>query len=182
MKAAKAIPKSWFRSSATVALARELIGHTLCRRMPDGRIRRLPITETEAYDGPEDLACHAHTNRRTKRTEVMFARGGLTYVYLCYGVHWLLNIVTGPENYPAAVLIRGAGPHDGPGKLTKALAITGDQNRQPLSRANGLWLERPADLPNERDILATPRIGIDYAGPHWSQVPYRFVIRVKPKV
>lgn len=71
--------------------------------MPDGSIRRLLINETEAYDGPEDLACHAHSNRRTKRTAVMFERGGISYIYLCYGIHWLLNIVTGSVDYPAAV-------------------------------------------------------------------------------
>ena len=176
MSKRKQLPRKRFQGG-TVTLARELIGCQLCRRMPDGSVRRLVITETEAYDGPEDLACHAHTNRKTKRNAVMFERGGICYVYLCYGIHWLLNLVTGPPDYPAAVLIRGAGSFNGPGKLTKGLAIDGANNRQPLTRKAGLWIEEPAEpLPPKIAVRATPRIGIDYAGPYWSQVPYRFLL------
>lgn len=178
MKAGNPVPLKWFASGDTVALAHEMIGFTLCRQMDDGIVKRLMINETEAYNGPEDLACHAHTNRRTKRTAVMFERGGLSYIYLCYGIHWLLNIVTGPIDYPAAVLIRGAGPYDGPGKLTKAIRLDGSSNQKALKRENGLWLEKPGGPKIENsDILRTPRIGIDYAGPYWSQVEYRFVLR-----
>ncbi len=175
--AGRALPRRWFVRD-TLEVARDLIGCTLCRRLPDGRILRLPIHETEAYDGPEDLACHAHTNRKTKRNAVMFERGGLSYIYLCYGVHWLFNIVTGPRDYPAAVLLRGAGPFDGPGKLTKGIGLSGADDRQPIGRPSGLWVEHPGGraVP-EAEIQRTPRIGIDYAGPHWSQVPYRFLRR-----
>lgn len=170
------LPRSWFERD-TPTLARELIGCQLCRRMPDGSICRWMIHETEAYDGPDDLASHARGNRKTKRNAVMFEPGGLSYVYLCYGIHWLLNFVSGPDNYPAAVLIRGAGPCDGPGKLTKALAIDGTVNHLELTPANGLWVEAPQQaLPDDSKILATPRIGVDYAGPHWSKVPYRFIL------
>ena len=108
----------------------------------------------------------------------MFERGGLSYIYLCYGVHWLLNLVTGPIDYPAAVLIRGAGVYDGPGKLTKAIALTGAENQQSLNRKHGLWVE-DSGLPSvpEGEIERTPRIGIGYAGPYWSQVPYRFLLK-----
>ena len=183
IKAGKPIARKWYERDNTVALAREMIGLTLCRRMPDGSINRLMIHETEAYDGPEDRACHAHGNRRTKRTAVMFERGGLSYIYLCYGIHWLLNIVTGPAEYPAAVLIRGAGAYDGPGKLTRATALDGELNQKALNRTNGLWLEDPGTRPfKNSDIVATPRIGIDYAGPQWSMVEYRFVLNENQNV
>ncbi len=177
IQAGKPLPGKWYQRD-TLEVARGLIGLSLCRRLPDGGILRLRIHETEAYDGPEDLACHAHTNRRTKRNAIMFERGGVSYLYLCYGIHWLLNIVTGPREYPAAVLIRGAGAFDGPGKLTKAISLNGSNNERPLNRANGLWLEDPGG-PGvlDEDIVTTPRIGIDYAGSYWSQVPYRFLLK-----
>ena len=181
MKAGNPVPRRWFQGD-TLFIARKLIGMTLCRRLENGSISRLLINETEAYDGPEDLACHAHTNRRTKRTSVMFERGGVSYIYLCYGIHWLMNIVTGPSEYPAAVLIRGAGPYDGPGKLTKALKLDGNHNHKSLTRSNDIWIEEPAESQvRNSEIQATPRIGIDYAGPYWSQVEYRFVAKRSPK-
>ena len=137
------------------------------------RTVRWQITETEAYDGPDDKACHAHKGR-TGRTEVMFGPAGIWYVYLCYGVHWMLNIVTGPEDYPAAVLIRGAGSLYGPGRLTRALAISGELNRQPASLATGLWIEH-GDPVEAQAVLTAPRVGVDYSGPDWSQRHYRFI-------
>lgn len=173
-------PSFQFESPDTVGIARALLGQFLCVRDPKGHAQRLRIHETEAYDGPEDRACHAHLNRRTKRTEVMFQPGGRCYIYLCYGVHWLLNIVTGPLDYPAAVLIRGAGPFDGPGKLTRGLGIDGRFNGLPLSQDNGLWIEAdPGFDPAADQIVQTARIGIDYAGPHWSKVEYRFLYHEK---
>ena len=106
-------------------VAAELMGIWLCRRLPDGSVRRLRITETEAYCGEDDTACHAHKGR-TKRTDVLYGPPGVLYVYLCYGIHWMLNIVTGTEDRPQAVLIRACEGADGPGKLTKALPVTGD--------------------------------------------------------
>jgi DNA-3-methyladenine glycosylase len=153
-------------------VARDLLGCRLCRRV-DGRTLCWQVTETEAYDGPEDKACHAHKGR-TGRTEVMFGAAGVWYVYLCYGVHWMLNIVTGPEEYPAAVLIRGAGELNGPGRLTRALAITGELNRKPAGRESGLWLEEGRPVAPQA-ILTAPRVGVDYAGPDWSSRHYRFI-------
>ncbi len=141
--------------------------------MPDGSIVRKRITETEAYDGFEDKASHAHRGP-TPRNEVMFGPPGRSYVYLCYGVHWLLNLTTRPKGIPGAILIRGVAGVSGPGRLTKQLGITGDDNRKTLTRAHGIWVEDSPMAPEE-DILATPRIGIDYAGPEWAATPWRFV-------
>lgn len=175
----KLLPLSFF-NRPTVTVAREMIGCHLAVRQ-DGRVRRLVITETEAYDGPNDLACHA-SRGKTKRTETLFRDAGHLYVYFTYGMHWLLNVVTGPPGYPAAVLIRGtqalddARHYNGPAKLTKALGITGAFNGQLFSRALGLWLEAPDPAQPTPRILTSPRIGIHYAGPIWSQVHYRFVL------
>lgn len=165
----------WFERDA-IAVARELIGAHLCRsagNMPE--VSRYQIVEVEAYTGPDDRACHAHRGR-TKRTGVMFGPPGRAYVYLCYGVHWMLNVVTGPVGHPAAVLIRGVMGISGPGRLTKALRIDGELNGMALDVAGGLWLER-GDPVREESVLRTPRIGVNYAGPDWSQRPYRFVLR-----
>ena len=161
-----------FFERPVLEVARDLLGCRLCRRLGD-RTLRWQITETEAYDGPEDKACHAHKGR-TGRTEVMFGPAGVWYVYLCYGVHWMLNIVTGPEDYPAAVLVRGAGSLHGPGRLTRVLAITNALNRRPATPANGLWIEQGQVVPPD-SVLTTPRIGVAYAGPDWAQRPYRFI-------
>lgn len=162
------------RSRKTVALARWLLGKHLVRRR-GRRTEAHLITETEAYDGEHDLACHARAGR-TRRTEVMYAPGGVWYVYLCYGVHELLNLVTGPGDYPAAVLIRGVAGWSGPGRLTKALRIARGLNARPAARATGLWLEdRGVRLPRGA-IQATPRIGVGYAGPVWAAKPWRFVL------
>ena len=110
------------QAKKTVALARWLLGKHLVRRFPDGREEARMIVETEAYDGERDLACHARAGR-TKRTEVMYAAGGIWYVYLCYGVHELLNLVVGPRDWPAAILIRGVEGAIGPGRVTKALGV-----------------------------------------------------------
>lgn len=162
-----------FFNRSTVTVARELLGMSLCRRMPNGRIRRSRIVETEAYDGFEDRASHAHRGATT-RNVVMFGPPGQAYVYLCYGVHWLLNITTRESGYPAAVLIRGIDGAVGPGRLTKALAIDGTQNGRPVSRPNGLWVENPGLRIDPGSIAEGPRVGVDYAGPEWAGMPWRF--------
>lgn len=178
----KIVPRSFF-DRPTLTVARELLGCHLALRQSDG-VRRFTITETEAYDGFSDLASHA-SRGKTKRNEIMFREAGHLYVYFTYGIHWLLNIVTGPAGYPAAVLIRGAkSVHDsvhynGPAKFTKAVGITGAINGQILSRQAGLWIEAPHPDQPESTIITSPRIGIDYAGPIWSQVHYRFVLAGK---
>lgn len=163
-----------WNSPDTVALARSLLGKALVRRLEDGSVVQRWITEVEAYDGEEDLACHA-SKGRTPRTAVMYAPGGCWYVYLCYGVHELLNLVTGPEGRPSAVLIRGLSGISGPGRLTKALGIDRRLNAQPASRPAGLWIEDHGLFVPDDQVAATPRIGVDYAGPVWSQMPWRFV-------
>lgn len=142
--------------------------------MPDGTVRRLRITETEAYHGPEDRACHA-SKGRTARTEVMFGPAGCWYVYLCYGMHEMLNLVTGPRDWPAAVLIRGVEQLTGPGRLTRALSINRELNGAAAVEACGLWIE-PAEvgLVAEDEIVDGPRVGVDYAGPEWAGKPWRF--------
>lgn len=154
-------------------VARELIGCTLCVKEVRKRgVGRYIITETEAYVGPYDRASHA-SKGRTKRTETMFREAGTMYVYLIYGMYPMLNIVTGEKEYPAAVLIRGAGPYDGPGKLTKALNITLEYNGEKLGRTIGIWIERPKKKQVVK-VQATPRIGVGYAGV-WAEKRLRFV-------
>ncbi len=169
-----------FQGKNTVGIARGLIGRVLVRRRADGGVTRHVITETEAYCGEEDLACHARAGR-TARTDVMYRAGGIWYVYLCYGIHEMLNLVTGPEDFPAAVLIRGVADASGPGRLTKRLEIGRGLNGLSASVESGLWIEEAADgsggdgVPGIR-ILATPRIGVDFAGPEWAAMPWRFVM------
>ncbi len=171
LKMGHVLPASFF-SRPTLTVAEELIGQNLCRYRC-GRTIRLPITEVEAYDGFDDEASHAHRGP-TKRNSVMFGPAGYWYVYLCYGVHWLLNVVTGPKQYPAAILIRGAGPCRGPGRVTKALAIDGTNSRKRAARSNRLWIERSGSSIPSREIERTPRIGVQYAASPWREAPYRF--------
>ncbi|TVR51721.1 MAG: DNA-3-methyladenine glycosylase [Puniceicoccaceae bacterium] len=167
------IPAAEFAARDTPALARALLGSWLVAGPPlRARPERFRLTEVEAYDGPEDLACHA-SRGRTARTAVMFGPPGRWYVYLIYGMHEMLNLVTGPEDYPAAVLIRGVEGISGPGRLTRALGIDRRLNARPALPENGLYLEKGYISDSER-IVAGPRVGVDYAGPHWSRVPFRF--------
>jgi DNA-3-methyladenine glycosylase len=161
-----------FQGDDTVAIARCLLGCVLVRRHADGRVTRHTILETEAYHGETDLACHA-SKGRTARTDVMYRPGGIWYVYLCYGIHEMLNLVTGPENFPAAVLIRGLADAPGPGRLTRKLQIGRALNGRPVSPASGLWLEPGETVPTSA-IRATARIGVDYAGAEWAAKPWRF--------
>jgi DNA-3-methyladenine glycosylase len=161
------------RTKKTVVLARWLLGKHLVRRLADGRTEARLITEVEAYHGERDLACHARAGR-TRRTEVMYAAGGRWYVYLCYGIHEMLNLVTGPRDWPAAVLIRGVDGIAGPGRLTKTLAINRRLNGAVAARKNGLWLEDRGVRVPRRLVRATPRVGVAYAGPVWSEKPWRF--------
>ena len=155
-------------------VARELLGASLVVRAADGRLTRHVVFETEAYLGGHDLACHG-SRGKTKRNATMFGPAGRWYVYLCYGMHWMLNIVTGGEGVPAAVLIRGGGQHVGPGRLTKALGIDRSFDGQPASRRAGLWLEAGEIAVPRRLIERTPRIGVGYAG-EWAEKPLRFVV------
>jgi DNA-3-methyladenine glycosylase len=131
------------------------------------------ITETEAYVGPHDLACHA-SRGRTERTQAMFGPPGTFYLYLVYGLHWMLNVVTGPIGYPAAVLIRSLEGMTGPGRLTNSLGITGELNGQKADERSGMWF---TGRQKAARFIRTPRIGVEYAGPIWSAKKYRFVIQ-----
>ena len=169
------IAPSHFASRDTVRLARDLLGTYLVVAQPDGQSTALMVTETEAYIGPEDLACHA-SKGRTRRTEVLYGPPGHWYIYLIYGIHEMLNVVTGPEDHASAILIRALEGLSGPGRLTKRLAIDRRLNAQPALPATGLHLEdRGIRIPDSK-VLITPRIGVDYAGPDWANRPYRFVV------
>ncbi|MBL9199437.1 MAG: DNA-3-methyladenine glycosylase [Opitutaceae bacterium] len=163
-----------FQQKRAVAIARGLIGRHLVRRYPDGRAEARLITETEAYVGEGDRACHARAGR-TARTEVMYRAGGIWYVYLCYGIHEMLNLVVGPADWPAAVLIRGVEGARGPGRVTKSLAIDRTLNGAVAGERSGLWIEDRGVHVRRVEIQATPRIGIDYAGPVWAAKKWRFV-------
>jgi DNA-3-methyladenine glycosylase len=162
-----------FRSRGTPALARSLLGKLLVRVSPDGVVHRHRIVEVEAYHGGADRACHANRGK-TARTSVMFEPGGVWYVYLCYGMHEMLNLVTGPAEFPAAVLIRGVEGISGPGRVTKALAVGRALNGAAAAPASGLYLADDGLRVPRALIRATPRIGVDYAGPVWAAKPWRF--------
>ncbi len=161
-----------FFDRPTLVVAEELIGKFLVRER-DGVVTPYMLTEVEAYDGPKDKASHAFRGR-TPRNAVMFGPAGVLYVYFCYGMHHMLNVTTGPEEYPAAVLIRGVQGVVGRGRLTKALGITRELDRLPATKANALWFEDRGVMPS-RAIRRTGRIGVAYAGPLWSKRRYRFV-------
>ena len=161
-----------FFDRSTLVVAEELLGKQLCRRLQSGKVISSRIVETEAYDGFEDKASHAHKGI-TPRNAVMFGPPGRAYVYLCYGLHWLLNVTTREEGYPAATLIRSVEDAKGPGRTTKHFQVNGTFNDQLLVRANRLWVEDDGFKPTAP--LSTSRIGIDYAGSKWSQMPWRFI-------
>jgi len=149
-------------------VARELVGKVLVHKN-----KQLRITETECYCGENDTACHA-SRGRTKRTEVMYMSAGTVYVYLCYGMHWMLNIVTGEEDQPEAVLIRACEEANGPGKLTKRLEITGDQNRSSVVSSEELWI---GDDGFRCDIETDKRVGIGYASQEDQDRLWRFKLK-----
>jgi len=155
-------------------VARDLLGAWLVVRGLDGRTTRHVVFETEAYLGAHDLACHG-SKGMTKRNATMFGPAGRWYVYLCYGLHWMLNVVTGDEGVPAAVLIRGVGEHVGPGRVTKALGVDRSLDGRPASRRGGLWFEASGIRVPPRLVERTPRIGVGYAG-EWAEKPLRFVV------
>ena len=163
------ISSAQWQRRTTVTHARNLLGKFLVR---PGGVAHM-ITEVEAYDGERDLACHARAGR-TRRTEVLYAPGGVWYVYLCYGIHEMLNLVVGPPDWPAAVLIRGVEGCHGPGRVTRALGIDRRLNRASAHVASGLWIEDRGVKVPRRLVKVTSRIGVDYAGPVWANKPWRF--------
>jgi len=166
-----------FESRATVRLARGLIGKVLVRRIGRKEIRAI-VTETEAYHGLKDMASHA-AKGKTKRNAPMWGAAGYWYVYFVYGNHWMLNMVTGPEEYPAAVLIRGIESEDGkkingPGRVTKFLKINKGFNGMRADKKTGLWIEEVNIKIKPSRIKATARVGVDYAGEKWAGKKWRF--------
>ena len=177
-------------------VARELLGQRIVHVINGYRISGY-LLETEAYDGEIDGACHARSGK-TERNAPLYGPPGLAYVYFTYGIHWLLNVVTRPQNEPAGVLFRAVFPDEGieiirhnrtgqarknwcngPAKLTRAMAVTGDQNLLPLySSASPLHLEPGFPIPTEM-IQTSPRIGIDYAPEPWKSMPWRFFVAEK---
>ena len=163
-------------------VARDLLGRTLCHRTRGGRMSRGRIVEVEAYDGPRDRASHAWRGK-TPRNAPMFEAGGLAYVYLVYGMHHCLNVVTGEAGYPAAVLLRATEPPhrgenaSGPGRLTRAFRIDRAHDRASFLGPD-LWLESGSPVP-DTGVRRTPRIGVGYAG-WWARRHYRYLIADHP--
>jgi DNA-3-methyladenine glycosylase len=166
--------RDFFRRDVLV-VAKELLGKVLVRRFEDGTEDRYVISEVEAYRGEEDAACHAHKGR-TARTEVMYHDGGQVYVYLIYGMYWLLNFVTGKENSPQAVLIRGVKEINGPGKLGRALKLDKSFYGESLCESKRIWLEDNS-ISQQLEFEVTKRIGIDYASDEWRLKKWRFVLK-----
>ncbi|MCK5135648.1 MAG: DNA-3-methyladenine glycosylase [Bacteroidales bacterium] len=149
-----------------------LLGQHLVRIYPDGSRAIYVITETEAYRGGEDRACHA-SKGRTPRTEVMFGDGGWLYIYLIYGMYWMLNVVTCREDIPQAVLIRGLREASGPGRLTRLIQVDQTFYGEDLVSSDRIWVEESGICP---EYTTGPRIGIDYAGEPWKDMPWRFLM------
>lgn len=154
-------------------VAPSLLGKSLVRRYDDGSISRFIITETEAYRGDDDRACHA-SRGKTTRNEVMFREGGLVYVYFIYGMYWMLNFVTGYEGDASAVLIRSVEGIAGPGRVGKTLQLDRSFYGESLVDSRRLWVE---DSPGTTAYTTHPRVGIHYAGEPWISMPWRFVLQ-----
>lgn len=163
--------KSDFFNRDVLSVAPDLLGKVLVKKDDEKKIKMI-ITEVEAYDGEYDKACHANKGR-TNRTEVMYGPAGVWYVYMVYGMHYMLNVVTGEVDYPSAILIRGTKEVSGPGRLSKALSVDKDLNNKNLSKKTGLWIEDGLPVLNE-EIVKTSRVGIEFAG-EWVDRPYRFI-------
>ncbi len=199
MNEAKLLSQQYYLNTDVVALAKDLLGKHL-EVWSDGIRTSGIIVETEAYRAPDDRACHAHLNKFTKRTKTMFEQGGTAYIYLCYGIHHLFNIVTAPEGMAHAVLIRATSPIDGletqllrrktpkrkydlsngPGKVSQALAITKQYNGTTIFREDDtiqIWDHGTIVQPDK--ILAGPRVGIAYAQESCN-LPWRFRLKDNP--
>lgn len=153
-----------------VTVARELLGRTIVRRFENGEEKRFVIVETEAYLGEDDLACHA-SKGRTPRTEVMYHDGGKIYVYLIYGMYWMLNFVTGGDGHPQAVLIRGVDKVIGSGRVGRLLQLDKSFYGEDLCASSRLWVE---DTPVITTFATAPRVGVDYAK-EWKDMEWRFI-------
>lgn len=164
-------PEFFHRDALEVAP--ELVGKILVRTFDDGTEIRERIAETEVYRGEEDLGCHA-SKGRTKRTELLFGESGVIYVYLCYGMHWLMNVITGEVDQPQGVLFRAGAVHDGPAKLTKFLGVDGSFNGESFCGNPRIRIEDDGFRPQ---IITAPRVGIDYAGDYWKSIEWRYIAK-----
>jgi len=193
-KEMKLLESPYYQNEDVVYIAKDLLGKVLITNI-DNFLTSAEIVETEAYNGIEDKACHAYNNRKTKRTSVMYQKGGVAYVYICYGTHHLFNVVTGKENNPQAVLIRAVKPLDGidimltrrkksnlersltagPGALCQALGITKEINENLLS-SSSIGIYDAFNSYSEDDILISKRVGVDYAKDD-ALLPYRFRVK-----
>ena len=152
-------------------VARELVGKLLCLKKEGGEVLRMRITETEAYMGVEDTACHA-SKGKTERNAPLWSSGGHTYVYLCYGMYYMFNIITGEEGDPQGVLIRGVEGYQGPGKFTKYCGIDRACNMIDLRVSDEMWLE---DDGYTAETVSAPRVGIAYADEKDREAKLRFI-------
>ncbi len=164
-----------FFNQLTFKIAENLLGKFLTRKYR-GKEISLMITEVEAYDGFDDKASHA-SRGKTERNKIMFDKSGKWYVYFTYGMHWMLNIVCGQKNYPAAILIRGTREIKGPARLTKYLKIDKKFNGKIANQKTGLWIEDRGIKIKKSQIIKTKRIGVEYAGKIWANKPYRFILK-----
>lgn len=192
----KKLPLSYYQSEDVLFLAKDLLGKILCTHI-EGKTCAGIIVETEAYRAPDDKACHAYNNLRTKRTEVMFAKGGLAYIYLCYGMHHLMNIVTGPKETAHAILIRALEPAtgietmavrrnlktnsirltNGPGTLSIAMGLNCSMTGASLIQKNAtIWLEDEGIKYAAEQICTGSRIGISRSGDA-ATYPWRFFVK-----
>ena len=165
------LPKTYFTNDV-LEIAPDLLGKKLVRVFEDGTRKEYFITETEAYRGEEDLACHA-SKGRTPRTEMMFHEGGVVYVYLIYGMYWILNIVTGQNDQPQAVLIRGLQEINGPGRVGKQLQLDKSFYGEDITQSKRIWIENGVEVVN---YITAKRVGIAYAGEVWMNKLWRFVL------
>ena len=165
-------PERSFFTRDVLEVAPELLGKVLAVKSENDLIRRFIISETEAYRGSDDKACHA-SKGRTPRTEIMFHEGGLLYVYFVYGMYWMLNIVTGMENVPQAVLIRGLKGCTGPGRVSKLLGIDRTFYGEDITTSSRIWIEDQGIAPVYR---TSPRIGVNYSGEPWKSKPWRYYL------
>jgi len=168
------IGKSFYALDA-ITVAQQLLGKVIVRCWEDGSMSRYVISETEAYFGEEDKACHA-SKGRTLRTEIMYAEGGYVYVYLIYGMYWMLNVVTGNKNHPEAVLIRGINDIVGSGKVGRELKLDKSFYGESLISSPRIWIENPLKSSPVKYVSA-PRVGVDYAGEEWRNKPWRFILQ-----
>ncbi len=166
--------KEGYFSDDALEIAPKILGAYLVRRFDDGTIFKSKITEVEVYRGEEDLACHA-SKGKTKRTKNMFDEGGRVYVYLIYGIYWLINITTGKPDKPQAILIRGTEKVSGPGRIGRELKIDASFYGENIYKSDRIWIEY-GETPLPNDITTTPRIGVDYAGEYWANIKWRWIL------